>query len=65
MSDVGSMRLALSMCPSLSPRSPTQSRLHLCRSTLPAENRFEDILKQERFEVTEGEKMEEALSGPE
>ena len=40
-------------------------RLTLLETNLPVENRFVDALKRERSKVTEGEKMEEALSEPE
>ena len=32
---------------------------------IPVENRFEDALNRERFEVKEGERMDETLSEPE
>ena len=59
----GLTRLAPSMYPSWNTRDQSQSHLRLCQLTLrnlPVENRFEDALKRERSEVTEGERMEAA-----
>ena len=45
--------------------SPLSIDLPGDKRNLPVENRLKDALKRERSEVTEGEKMEEALSEPE